>query len=152
MLKFKKLIAIVLSLIGLGIFLFFNSYQQQSAHDQHMATQTAVSFMRDLSKGDSNSAFQYVWSGEQLHIRSNETVQSFKDAAILEILQVNKSSAKNRPAYYQQFQKINSVMLKIKIVHEDKAGHPPGDYILFITVVQKTPQSNWMITELGSGA
>ena len=42
-------------------------------------------------------------------------------------------------------------MIKIKQVHEDNAGNPPGNYILFITVVQKTPESNWLVAELGSG-
>ena len=31
------------------------------------------------------------------------------------------------------------------------AGSPVGDYILFITLVKQSPQSDWLITEFGSG-
>lgn len=42
-------------------------------------------------------------------------------------------------------------MVKIKVVHADDVGNPLGDYISFIALVKKSPQSNWLITELGSG-
>jgi len=143
--------SIGLFFVGLCMFVVFNSYKQKSTHDKEMAMQTAVSFVHLLSNGDSISAFKYVWSGEQLHIRSYETAQAFKDSKILEVIKIDYDSAKNRPEYYQQFHKIILLMIKIKQVHEDNAGNPPGNYILFITVVQKTPESNWLVAELGSG-
>ena len=33
----------------------------------------------------------------------------------------------------------------------DDAGSPVGDYILFITLVKQSPQSDWLIAEFGSG-
>ncbi|MFW2786974.1 hypothetical protein ACN6QX_13660, partial [Acinetobacter baumannii] len=41
---------------------------------------------------------------------------------------------------------------RIKTVHADLAGNPAGTYIVFVTVVKKDPKSNWLVTELGSGA
>ncbi|MFW6558152.1 hypothetical protein [Acinetobacter baumannii] len=46
----------------------------------------------------------------------------------------------------------NSLTIKIKTVHADLAGNPAGTYIVFVTVVKKDPKSNWLVTELGSGA
>lgn len=45
-----------------------------------------------------------------------------------------------------------SLTIKIKTVHADLAGNPAGTYIVFVTVVKKDPKSNWLVTELGSGA
>ncbi|MEG9134051.1 hypothetical protein VPJ54_17975, partial [Acinetobacter baumannii] len=44
------------------------------------------------------------------------------------------------------------IPIKIKTVHADLAGNPAGTYIVFVTVVKKDPKSNWLVTELGSGA
>ena len=76
---------------------------------------------------------------------------SFENLKVLEVIQANCDSAQGRPAFYQKFHKIISVMLKIEFVHEDDAANPAGESILFITLIQKHPQANWFITELGSG-
>lgn len=68
------------------------------------------------------------------------------------MLKVRYDSAKNRPGYYQQFYKMISLTIKIKTVHADHAGNQAGTYIVFVTVVQMDPKSNWLVTELGSGA
>lgn len=116
-----------------------------------MAAQTTVFFLNALSKGDSKSALKYVWPDEQLHVPSPERIRVFKDSKILEVIKIDYDSAKYRSEYYQQFYKIISLMIRLKIVHTDDAGNPPGNYIFFINVVQKNPRSNWLITELGSG-
>lgn len=118
-----------------------------------MATQTTILFLNALSKDDSKSALKYVWPGEQLHVQvqSPKRIHFFKESKILEIIKIDYDSEKYRPEYYQQFYKIISLMIKLKVVHTDDAGNPPGDYIFFINIVQKDPRSNWFITELGSG-
>ncbi len=76
-----------------------------------------------------------------------------KDSKVLEVLKkFCYDSAKNRPDYYQQFYKMISLTIKIKTVHADLAGNPAGTYIVFVTVVKKDSKSNWLVTELGSGA
>ncbi|MGE8551714.1 MAG: hypothetical protein ACN6NN_12505, partial [Acinetobacter calcoaceticus] len=93
----------------------------------------------------------YVWSGEELNIRSTETAKVYKDSKVLKVLKIRYDSPKNRPDYYQQFYKMISLVIKIKTVHAEVAGDPTGNYILFVTVVKKDPKSNWLVTELGSG-
>ncbi|WP_257222000.1 MULTISPECIES: DUF4829 domain-containing protein [unclassified Acinetobacter] len=118
-----------------------------------MAKQTTILFLNSLAKHDRKSAIKYVWPDAQLYedLKSPERFLSFKDSKILEIIRINDDSAESRPEYYQEFYKIISVMVKVKIVHIDDAGSPVGDYILFITLVKKSPQSDWLITGLGSG-
>ncbi|MFW1893541.1 MULTISPECIES: hypothetical protein [Acinetobacter] len=118
-----------------------------------MATQTTILFFNSLAKHDLESAIKYVWPDARLHedLKSSERFLSFKDSKILEVVRINYDSAESRPEYYQEFYKIISVMVKVKIVHIDDAGSPVGDYILFITLVKQSPQSDWLITEFGSG-
>ena len=151
MVRSRIFIKIGILLISLCLFLVFSSYKQKSIYDKEMAAQTTVFFLNALSKGDSKSALKYVWPDEQLHVQSPERIRVFKDSKILEVIKIDYDSAKYRPEYYQQFYKIISIMIRLKIVHTDDAGNPPGNYILFINVVQKNPRSNWLITELGSG-
>lgn len=153
MIRPKIFIKLGILLVGLCLLLIFNSYKQKLNHDNEMATQTTILFLNSLSKRDSKSALKYVWPDDRLYgeLKSPERFLSFKDSKILEIIRVYYDSAKGRPEYYQQFYKVISVMVKIKIVHIDDAGSPVGDYILFITLVKKSPQSDWLITELGSG-
>ncbi|WP_127493597.1 hypothetical protein [Acinetobacter calcoaceticus] len=151
MLKSRIFITIGLLLAGLCLFAAFNSYEKKANSEKEMASRTAISFLNSLSNGDSATAFKYVWSGEELNIRSTETAQYYKDSKVLEVLKVRYDSAKNRPDYYQQFYKIISVQISIKTVHADIAGNPAGTYILFINLVQIDPKSNWLVTELGSG-
>ena len=153
MIRPKIFIKLGILLVGLCLLLIFNSYKQKLNHDNEMATQTTILFLNSLSKSDSKSALKYVWPDDRLYgeLKSPERFLSFKDSKILEIIRVYYDSAKGRPEYYQQFYKVISVMVKIKIVHIDDAGSPVGDYILFITLVKKSPQSDWLITELGSG-
>lgn len=118
-----------------------------------MAKQTTNFFLNSLSKGDSKSALKYVWPDERLYedLKNHEKFQFLKDSKIIEVIKIDYDSAKNRPEYYQQFHKIISLMVKLKILHKDDAGNPPRDYVFFINIVQKEPESNWFITELGSG-
>ena len=149
----KTFIKIGILLIGLCLILVFSSHKQKSTYDKEMAVKTTISFLNALSKSDSKSALKHVWPNERLYgeLKSPERFLSFKDSKILEVKKVDYDSAKGRPEYYQQFYKIISVMLKIKVVHSDDAGNPLGEYILFISLVKKSSQSDWLITELGSG-
>ena len=140
-------------LVGLCLILIFNSYKQKLNYDNEMAKQTTILFLNSLAKHDRKSAIKYVWPDAQLYedLKSPERFLSFKDSKILEIIRINDDSAESRPEYYQEFYKIISVMVKVKVVHIDDAGSPVGDYILFITLVKQSPQSDWLITEFGSG-
>lgn len=151
MLKSRIFIIIGLLLAGLCLFVAFEVYEKKANVEKEMARQTAISFLNSLSNGDSATAYKYVWSGEELHIRSAETAQYYKDSKVLEVLEIRYDSPKNRPDYYQQFYKMISLAIKIKTVHGEVAGDSTGTYILFVTVVQKDPKSNWLVTELGSG-
>lgn len=151
MLKSRIFITIGLLLAGLCLFTAFNSYEKKANYEKEQAKKTVISFFNSLSNGDSATAYKYVWSGEELNIRSAEIAQIYKDSKVLEVIKIRYDSAKNRPDYYQQFYKMISLAIKIKTVHADLAGNPAGTYILFVTVVQKDPKSNWLVTELGSG-
>ena len=149
----KIFIKIGILLISLCLLLVFSSYKKKSIHDKEMAAQTTIFFLNSLSKGDSKSALKYVWPDERLYeeLKIPERFLSFKDLKILEVTRGDYDSPKGRPEYYQQFYKIISVMVKIKVVYTDDAGSPVGNNILFITLVKKSPQSDWLITGLGSG-
>lgn len=86
-----------------------------------------------------------------MQVQNPKRIHFFKESKILEIIKVDYDSEKYRSEYYQQFYKIISLMIKLKIVHMDDASNPPRDYIFFINIVQKDSESNWFITELGSG-
>ena len=148
-----KIIKVGILLVGLCLILIFNSYKQKLNYDNEMAKQTTILFLNSLAKHDRKSAIKYVWPDAQLYedLKSPERFLSFKDSKILEIIRINYDSAESRPEYYQEFYKIISVMVKVKVVYIDDAGSPVGDYILFITLVKKSPQSDWLITGLGSG-
>lgn len=152
MLKSRIFITIGLLLAGLCLFAAFNSYEKKANFEKEQAKKTVISFFNSLSKGDSATAYKYVWSDEKSNIRSAEIAQIYKDSKVLEVIKIRYDSAKNRPDYYQQFYKMISLAIKIKTVHADIAGNPAGTYIVFVTVVQKDPKSHWFITELGSGA
>jgi hypothetical protein len=149
--KSRIFITIGLLLAGLCLFAAFKSYEKNANVEKEQASRAAISFLNSLSNGDSATAFKYVWSGEELNIRSAETAQYYKDSKVIEVLEIRYDSPKNRPDYYQQFYKMISLAIKIKTVHADIAGNPAGTYILFVTVVKKDPKSNWLVTELGSG-
>ncbi len=151
MLKSRIFITIGLLLAGLCLFAAFKSYEKKANVEKEQASRTAISFLNSLSNGDSATAFKYVWSGEELNIRSAETAKVYKDSKVLKVLKIRYDSPKNRPDYYQQFYKMISLAIKIKTVHAEVAGDPTGNYILFVTVVKKDPKSNWLVTELGSG-
>lgn len=141
-----------LLLAGLSLFAAFKSYEKKANAEKEQASRVAISFFNSLSNGDVATAYKYVWLGENLNIRNAEIPQIYKDSKVIEVLKVRYDSAKNRPDYYQQFYKMLSVQIYIKTVHADLAGNPAGTYIVFVTVVQKDPKSNWLVTELGSGA
>jgi hypothetical protein len=149
----KIFIKLGILLVGLCLLLIINSYKQKLNHDKEMATQTTILFFNSLAKHDLESAIKYVWPDARLHedLKSSERFLSFKDSKILEVVRINYDSAESRPEYYQEFYKIISVMVEVKVVHIDDAGSPVGDYILFITLVKQSPQSDWLITEFGSG-
>ncbi|MDC4843599.1 hypothetical protein NQ911_16720 [Acinetobacter baumannii] len=152
MLKPRIFITIGLLLAGLSLFAVLEAYEKKTNVEKEQASRVAISFFNSLSNGDSATAYKYVWSGENLNIRNAEIPQIYKNSKVLEVLKVRYDSAKNRPGYYQQFYKMISLTIKIKTVHADHAGNPAGTYIVFVTVVQKDPKSNWLVTELGSGA
>lgn len=141
-----------LLLAGLCLFAAFKSYEKKANAEKEQASRVAISFFDSLSNGDVATAYKYVWLGENLNIRNAEIPQIYKDSKVLEVLKIRYDSAKNRPDYYQQFYKMISLTIKIKTVHADLAGNPAGTYIVFVTVIQKAPKSNWFVTELGSGA
>lgn len=151
MLKSRIFITIGLLLAGLCLFGAFEAYEKKANAEKEQASRVAISFFDSLSNGDAATAYKYVWSGENLNIRSAETAQYYKDSKVLKVLEIRYDSPKNRPDYYQQFYKMISLAIKIKTVHADLAGNPAGTYIVFVTVVQKDPKSNWLVTELGSG-
>ncbi len=152
MLKSRIFITIGLLLAGLCLFAAFKSYEKKANAEKEQASRVAISFFDSLSNGDAAAAYKYVWLGENLNIRNAEIPQIYKDSKVLEVLKVRYDSAKNRPDYYQQFYKMILLVIKIKTVHADLAGNPAGTYIVLVTVVQKDPKSNWLVTELGSGA
>ncbi|MFW6696666.1 hypothetical protein ACODTP_04015 [Acinetobacter pittii] len=152
MLKSRIFITIGLLLAGLCLFAAFKSYEKKANAEKEQASRVAISFFDSLSNGDAAAAYKYVWLGENLNIRNAEIPQIYKDSKVLEVLKVRYDSAKNRPDYYQQFYKMILLVIKIKTVHADLAGNPAGTYIVFVTVVQKDLKSNWLVTELGSGA
>ncbi|AUM28291.1 hypothetical protein [Acinetobacter pittii] len=151
MLKSRIFIMIGLLLAGLCLFAAFKSYEKKANAEKEQASRVAISFFDSLSNGDAATAYKYVWLGENLNIRNAEIPQIYKDSKVLEVLKVRYDSAKNRPDYYQQFYKMILLVIKIKTVHADLAGNPAGTYIVFVTVAQKDPKSNWLVTELGSG-
>ncbi len=151
MLKSRIFITIGLLLAGLCVFAAFKAYEKKVNSEKKQASRAAISFFNSLSNGDSATAYKYVWLGENLNIRNTEIPQIYKDSKVLEVLKVRYDSPKNRPDYYQQFYKMISLAIKIKTVHADLSGNPAGTYIVFVTVVQKGPKSNWLVTELGSG-
>ncbi|MEB6624324.1 hypothetical protein MXM84_07380 [Acinetobacter pittii] len=151
MLKSRIFITIGLLLAGLCLFGAFEAYEKKVNAEKEQASRAAISFFNSLSSGDLATAYKYVWSGENLNIRSAETAQYYKDSKVLKVLEIRYDSPKNRPDYYQQFYKMISLAIKIKTVRADIAGNPAGTYIVFITVVKKDPKSNWLVTELGSG-
>ncbi|MFA2964244.1 hypothetical protein KWF73_13315 [Acinetobacter pittii] len=152
MLKSRIFITIGLLIVGLCLFAAFKSYEKKANAEKEQASRVAISFFDSLSNGDVATAYKYVWLGENLNIRNAEIPQIYKDSKVIEVLKVRYDSAKNRPDYYQQFYKMILLVIKIKTVHADLAGNPAGTYIVFVTVVQKDPKSNWLVTELGSGA
>ncbi|MCG9510921.1 hypothetical protein MCL32_04700 [Acinetobacter pittii] len=152
MLKSRIFTTIGLLLAGLCLFTAFKSYEKKTNAEKEQASRVAISFFDSLSNGDAATAYKYVWSGEELNIRSAETAKVYKDSEVLKVLKIRYDSAKNRPDYYQQFYKMISLTIKIKTVHADLAGNPAGTYIVFVTVVKKDSKSNWLVTELGSGA
>ncbi len=152
MLKSRIFITIGLFLAGLCLFAAFKSYEKKANAEKEQASRAAIFFFNSLSNGDAATAYKYVWLGENLNIRNAEIPQIYKDSKVIEVLKVRYDSAKNRPDYYQQFYKMILLVIKIKTVHADLAGNPAGTYIVFVTVVQKDPKSNWLVTELGSGA
>ncbi|WP_202733015.1 hypothetical protein [Acinetobacter pittii] len=152
MLKSRIFITIGLLLAGLCLFAAFKSYEKKANAEKEQASRVAISFFDSLSNGDAAAAYKYVWLGENLNIRNAEIPQIYKDSKVLEVLKARYDSAKNRPDYYQQFYKMILLVIKIKTVHAELAGNPAGTYIVFVTVVQKDPKSNWLVTELGSGA
>jgi len=152
MLKSRIFITIGLLLAGLCVFAAFKSYEKKANAEKEQASRVAISFFDSLSNGDAATAYKYVWSGENLNIRSAEIPPIYKDSKVLEVLKVRYDSAKNRHGYYQQFYKMILLTIKIKTVHADLAGNPAGTYIVFVSVVKKDPKSNWLVTELGSGA
>ena len=129
-----KIIKVGILLVGLCLILIFNSYKQKLNYDNEMAKQTTILFLNSLAKHDRKSAIKYVWPDAQLYedLKSPERFLSFKDSKILEIIRINDDSAESRPEYYQEFYKIISVMVKVKVVHIDDAGSPVGDYILWL--------------------
>ncbi|MGK7250068.1 hypothetical protein ACSNOU_13370 [Acinetobacter oleivorans] len=151
MLKSRIFITIGLLLAGLCLFATLEVYEKKANSEKEQASRVAISFFNSLSNGDVATAYKYVWSGEELNIRSAETATVYKDSKVLEVLKVRYDSAKNRPDYYQQFYKMISLAIKIKTVHADLAGNPAGTYIVFVTVVKQDPKSHWLVTELGSG-
>ncbi|MCU4432576.1 hypothetical protein KTI56_11940 [Acinetobacter pittii] len=152
MLKSRIFITIGLLLAGLCLFAAFKSYEKNANVEKEQASRAAISFFNSLSNGDAATANKYVWLGENLNILNAEIPQIYKDSKVIEVLKVRYDSAKNRPDNYQQFYKMILLVIKIKTVHADLAGNPAGTYIVFVTVVQKDPKSNWLVTELGSGA
>lgn len=86
--KSRIFITIGLLVVGLCLFAAFNSYEKKANSEKEMARQTAISFFNSLSHGDSATAYKYVWSGEELHIRSAETAKVYKDSKVLQVLKV----------------------------------------------------------------
>ena len=124
MLKSRIFITIGLLLAGLCLFLACKAYEKKVNVEKEQASRVAISFLNSLSSGDLATAYKYVWSGEELNIRSAEIPQIYKDSKVLEVLKARYDSAKNRPDYYQQFYKMISLTIKIKTVHADLAGKP----------------------------
>lgn len=155
MLKLKPLNVLGLSmtalLCGIGIFAYLFQQQSEVLEDKEKAKQTAILFFNAVSVGDSTSAHRYIWSSQQSQINSHERFRVFKNAQIIEVLSVDYTSAKSRPIYYQQFDKIISLKINMDIAHSDDAGHPSGRTILFVNLVQKDPNHQWWITEIGTG-
>ena len=130
-----------------------NSIQKWLLPWERASSKNRSFFLNALSQHDRKSAIKYVWQNVRLYedLNSSERFLSFKDSKILEVISVDYDSAKNRPEYYQEFYKIILSMVKIKVEHTDDVGNPVGNYILFITLMKESPQSDWLITELGSG-
>ncbi|TCM62718.1 hypothetical protein EC844_12436 [Acinetobacter calcoaceticus] len=144
--KFK--IGFILLAVCIFAAIMFN--KMNFAQDQKQVQQTTELFFNALSQGDLKTAAQLSWQKQQLKI-TPEMAQHYKDMQLLEIMQISKDSAQHRPEYYQQFYKMMSVMLKIKSAYESEEGDPPGEYILFVTLTQASPESDWLVTEIGSG-
>ena len=106
MLKSRIFITIGLLLAGLCLFLACKAYEKKVNVEKEQASRVAISFLNSLSSGDLATAYKYVWSGEELNIRSAEIPQIYKDSKVLEVLKARYDSAKNRPDYYQQFYKM----------------------------------------------
>lgn len=153
MVKPPKTIKIVLLIIGLCLLITITLYKKNYYYEKEQAEKIGVFFLNSLVKHDRDSAVEYVLPDVRLYkdLKSPKIYQHFKNLNNLEVVRVNYDSAKGRPEYYQEFYKIISVLVKIKTKHTNNANNPVGDYILFITLVKKSPQSHWRITELGSG-
>ena len=153
MIKCQKTIKIGILIIGLCLLTTLTLYKKDAYYEKEQTKQVAISFLKSLTKYDQESAIKYVLSNTQLDkdLKNPDKFLSFKDSKILGVIRVNEDSTEGRSKFYQAFYKIISVVVKIKVVHTDDIGNPAGDYILFITLVKKSPQSEWLITELGSG-
>ena len=149
--KLKKIALIAVMLITLAILSAFFIHQQQLNQQKKLAEQTTLNFFKAMSEGDASTAFQYVWRAEQFNIKPEASKHYFKDMQVLELINVRSDSAKGRPAYYAQFDQLLLVMLKVKSVYPDDAGSPAGNYIQFVLLAKEKPDSEWLITEIGTG-
>lgn len=129
----KIFIKLGILLVGLCLLLIINSYKQKLNHDKEMATQTTTLFFNSLAKHDRESAIKYVWPDERLYgeLKIPENFLSFKGSKVLEVIREDYDSPKGRPEYYQQFYKIISVMVKIKVVYtDDEPYRVVGDFFI----------------------
>lgn len=149
--KLKKIAVIAVLMITLGVLSAFLIHQQQLNQQKKLAEQTTLNFFAAMAKGDSNTALQYVWRAESFNIKSESSKNYFKDMQVLEVINIRSDSAKGRPAYYAQFDQLLLVMLKVKSVHPDDAGSPAGNSVLFVLLAKQRPDSDWRITEIGTG-
>ncbi|SPL72408.1 hypothetical protein [Acinetobacter stercoris] len=120
--------------------------------EKEIAQQITFYFLESLSKGNVDSAARFVLKSKQENFSMTQMAESFSGLQVLEVMKLSFDSTQGRPAYYQKFYKIISVMVKIKIATEDNIGNPAGERILFITLVKANPSSKWLVTELGSGS
>lgn len=118
--------------------------------DRAGSAQAASVFLDALSKGDLDTARLRSW-GDVMHATLQPPAfESFRDATIMEVVDIKRTSSESRPAYYRKLHKMMSAEIRIKTIRQDDSGNPPGEYTMFVLTVQPTQEDDWAVAEIGS--
>lgn len=138
-------LALVVAL-GMG----YATRQKRLDLDKQAAAQAATLYVQALAQGDQQAVQTHSWGFYQHDNLAPGVYDSFRDAQILDVQDVRRDSAKNRPSQYDLVHRMMTVALRIRLAHPDDAGNPAGDYTLYVLVVQPVWDADWLVAETGS--